>query len=62
MDDYRGRQSNKSGQPSKGKRTNRTGDGVVMSTLEQQQETLKTLREAIQALKDLGFITEEEEE
>lgn len=33
-----------------------------MSTLEQQQETLKTLREAIQALKDLGFITEEEEE
>jgi hypothetical protein len=32
-----------------------------MSTLEQQQEALKTLHEAIQALKDLGFITDEEE-
>lgn len=33
-----------------------------MSTLEQQQEALKTLHEAIQALKDLGFITEEDDE
>jgi hypothetical protein len=33
-----------------------------MSTEQQQIEALKTLHEAIQALKDLGFITEEEEE
>ncbi len=31
-----------------------------MTTQEQQMEALKTLHEAIQALKDLGFITEEE--
>ena len=33
-----------------------------MTTEEQQTEALKTLHEAIQALKDLGFITEEEED
>ena len=33
-----------------------------MTIEEQQREALKTLHEAIQALKDLGFITEEEEE
>jgi hypothetical protein len=33
-----------------------------MSTLEQQQEALKTLHEAIQTLKDLGFITEGDED
>ena len=33
-----------------------------MTTEEQLKEALKTLHEAIQALKDLGFITEEEEE
>ena len=39
----------------------RTG-AQQMSTLEQQQEALKTLHEAIQALKDLGFITEGDDE
>jgi hypothetical protein len=33
-----------------------------MTTEEKQMEALKTLHEAIQALKDLGFITEEDEE
>lgn len=33
-----------------------------MSTEQQQIEALKTLHEAIQALKDLGFITEENED
>lgn len=33
-----------------------------MTTQEQQMEALKTLHEAIQALKDLGFITEEDED
>ena len=33
-----------------------------MTTEEQQKEALKTLHEAIQALKDLGFITEEDED
>jgi hypothetical protein len=33
-----------------------------MTTEEQQIEALKTLHEAIQALKDLGFITEDEED
>jgi predicted transcriptional regulator len=32
-----------------------------MSALEEQRLALKTLHEAIQALKDLGFITDEEE-
>jgi hypothetical protein len=32
-----------------------------MTTEQQQIEALKTLHEAIQALKDLGFITDEEE-
>jgi hypothetical protein len=33
-----------------------------MTTEEKQMEALKTLHEAIQALKDLGFITEGNEE
>lgn len=33
-----------------------------MSTLEEQQLALKTLHEAIQALKDLGFVTEGDED
>jgi truncated hemoglobin YjbI len=33
-----------------------------MTTEEQQKEALKTLHEAIQALKDCGLMTEEEEE
>jgi hypothetical protein len=33
-----------------------------MTTEEQQTLALKTLHEAIQALKDLGFITEEDED
>jgi hypothetical protein len=33
-----------------------------MSTEQQQIEALKTLHEAIQALRDLGFITEEDDE
>jgi hypothetical protein len=33
-----------------------------MTTEEQQALALKTLHEAIQALKDLGFVTEEDEE
>ena len=33
-----------------------------MTTEEQQDLTLKTLKEAIQALKDFGLMTEEEEE
>lgn len=33
-----------------------------MSTQEAQLEALKTLHEAIQALKDLGFITEGDED
>ena len=34
----------------------------IMSTQEAQLEALKTLHEAIQALKDLGFITEDNED
>jgi len=33
-----------------------------MSTLEEQRLALKTLHEAIQALKDLGFVTEGDED
>jgi hypothetical protein len=33
-----------------------------MNTEQKQIEALKTLHEAIQALKDLGFITEEDED
>ena len=33
-----------------------------MSTEQQQIVALKTLHEAIQALRDLGFITEEDDE
>jgi len=33
-----------------------------MTTEEQQKEALKTLHEAIQALKDCGLMTEEEED
>jgi hypothetical protein len=33
-----------------------------MTTEEQQRLALKTLHEAIQSLKDLGFITEEDED
>ncbi len=35
--------------------------GQQMSTQEEEALALKTLHEAIQALKDLGLVTEEEE-